>query len=415
MSLLLKGCTRDDAQPHAADVAAAAADPAQGPGSGWQASSGACVQRGGRQSLGRCVVEDWGRGMAEDKRVDGADEVPLQDGDEGEREGGGGGCGEEAVMGVVVGFVERAERMSGGRQSGRLGEGSSRARGSEGDEGLAEGPWEVHERKKVRASVEQKGGRVGEEKNGVRVSAGVDVEEKVRLDEGAAGGSVRQVLHAWRCAVMAGNGAGEGLEEGEVGEWREGDCATVGLSVPDGDAALKVGDVDNVAANGVGEVATNGVGAMAAIGVGDVAANGVGDVAAIGVGDVAANGVGDIHGREGEEDPMEVDGECEEAVCAGVQPCMGEQCELDQHKVVLQGEGAHAGASSSVDGGASEIAALSSRGEERGGTCGVAAVQGVRKAQGGEQRVSVKQRLRVPAKYDDVPGTVGEVVEGSSV
>ncbi|CAI5475166.1 unnamed protein product [Closterium sp. Yama58-4] len=225
------------------------------------------------------------------------------------------------------------------------------------------------------------------------------------------------VLHAWRCAVMPGKGAGEGWEEGEEGEWHEGDCDTVGRGVLTGEAGLKVGVVDNVVANGVGDVAANGLGDVAN-GVGDVAANGVGDVAAIGVGDVAANGVGAIHERESEEDPMEVDGECGEAVCMPVPPCVGEQRESDQHEVDQRGAGAEARAGVSVraKGGTAEIAALSCRGVERGGTPGAAAaLPGVRKAQGGEQRVSVKQRLRVPVKYDDMPGTVEEVVEGSAV
>ncbi|CAI5464646.1 unnamed protein product [Closterium sp. Yama58-4] len=251
----------------------------------------------------------------------------------------------------------RARACGSGKQVGGLGEGGSRASNSGGDEGLVEWPWEVHEKKKVRASKERKAGDVG---------VGVNVEEKVRLDEGAVGGSVREVLHAWRCAVMAGKAAGEGWDEGEEGEWREGDCATaglampVGLGVPDGEAGLKAGDV----VNGVGDVAN---------GVGDVA-NGVGDVAN-GVGDMA-DGEAGIHEREGEEDPMEVDGECEEAECVLVPPCIGELCEA-----VLQEEGveAHAGVSSSAGSGASglvatqgasRITALSSIGMERGGTPG---------------------------------------------
>ncbi|CAI5480262.1 unnamed protein product [Closterium sp. Yama58-4] len=290
MSLSLDGCTRDDAWPHAADVAAAAADVAQGPGARWRVSSGVCVQGDSRQRLEHGVTVGEG-GMAEGRGV----------------EEGAAGCGR-------------------------------------GD------------------------------------------------------GSVRQVLHAWRSAVMAGKGkgAGEGWEEGEEGEWIAGEYATASVGVPDGDAGLKAGDV----ANGVDD---------AADGVGDVA-DGVADVAN-GVGDVANNEAG-IHEREGEEDPMEVDGEGEEAGCVGVPPCVGEQCEIDQRK---EGVEAHAGVSSSVGGGASGLAALSSIGMESGGTCEAATLPGMLKAQGGEHRVSVKQRLRVPVKYDDVPGTVGEVVEGSAM
>ncbi|CAI5986349.1 unnamed protein product [Closterium sp. NIES-64] len=424
MSLSLEGCTRDAARPHASDDAAAAADVAQGPGARWQVSSSVCVQGDDRQRLehgvtagGGGMVEDRGvegRGVGEQVQcgegraagpVEGREEEGVEDGGRGTRDGGGRGDEKEVVVGVVEGGVDGKERIreracGGGRQRGGLGEGSSRARGCGSEEGLVQEPWEVHEMKKVRVSMEQKGGRVG-------VGVGTDVEEKVRLDEGERGGSVRQVLHAWRSAVMAGKGAG--WEEAEEGEWSEADCATASLAMPaglgveeaglntDGEAGLKAGDVANV----VGDMAN---------GVSD--ANGGGDLAN-GVADVAANGVGDIHEREGREDPMEVDGECEEAVCETVPPCVEEQREIDQRKVVLQGEGAHAGASSSVDGGASEIASLSCKGVERGGTCGAAALPGVRTAQGGEQRVSVKQRLRMPVKYDDVPGTVEEVVEGS--
>ncbi|GJP75473.1 hypothetical protein CLOP_g5915 [Closterium sp. NIES-67] len=351
MSLSVDGLS--DADHDALDDAHAAtdaADVAQDAWTGRHARNGMSAHVDGRLQVGHGVRVRGGDmvdGMAAVRSGQGVGRETGRGVGRGSRRGGGDGRG-----GGEAGGGGDAE------ESGEEGEmdGGQCGRGEAGVGGVGEG-------------ASGSGGRRGEGKG---TGGHVDVEERVRLDVAVASGAVKQVHHAWRCAVMAGGGAGgedgwgEG-EQGEEGEWRAGDAA-VGLGAPAGAAALAVG--------GEGE------------------------------------GV-----RGGEErkggDGMEVDGECEEQQQGGG----GEVLAVERH-------GTHAAASSIAGEGAAVSTPLpcdaSESTADRHGSAGgefeaAAAVEAVHRAGEGGQRVPVKQRLRMPVTYDDVPLVAEGAVEAATV